>query len=181
MARSVNKVTLIGNLGNDPEMKALPSGNQVANLSIATTDSWRDKNSGEMQERTEWHRVVCFDRLAEICGQYLRKGSRVYFEGSLRTRSWEQDGQKRYTTEIVGREMMMLDGPVGAPAAHRAARRRPTRGCPQRPRAPWRRTSSTAPRRAIWRRRRLGCWRRAVNAPCPARFAPPHPPPQRPC
>ena len=110
MARSVNKVTLIGNLGNDPEMKALPSGNQVANLSIATTDSWRDRNSGEMQERTEWHRVVCFDRLAEICGQYLHKGSRIYIEGSLRTRSWEQDGQKRYTTEIIGREMMMLDG-----------------------------------------------------------------------
>ncbi len=110
MARSVNKVTLIGNLGNDPEMKALPSGSQVANLSIATTDSWRDRNSGEMQERTEWHRVVCFDRLAEICGQYLRKGSRIYIEGSLRTRSWEQDGQKRYATEIVGREMMMLDG-----------------------------------------------------------------------
>ena len=110
MARSVNKVTLIGNLGNDPEMKALPSGSQVANLSIATTDSWRDKSSGEMQERTEWHRVVCFDRLAEICGQYLKRGSRVYMEGSLRTRSWEQDGQKRYTTEIVGREMMMLDG-----------------------------------------------------------------------
>jgi len=110
MARSVNKVTLIGNLGNDPEMKALPSGNQVANLCIATTDSWRDKNSGEMQERTEWHRVVCFERLAEICGQYLRKGSRIYIEGSLRTRSWEQDGQKRYTTEIIGREMMMLDG-----------------------------------------------------------------------
>ena len=81
MARSVNKVTLIGNLGNDPEMKALPSGSQVANLSIATTDSWRDRNSGEMQERTEWHRVVCFDRLAEICGQYLRKGSRIYIEG----------------------------------------------------------------------------------------------------
>ena len=110
MARSVNKVTLIGNLGNDPEMKALPSGSQVANLSIATTDSWRDRNSGEMQERTEWHRVVCFDRLAEICGQYLRKGSRIYIEGSLRTRSWEQDGQKKYATEIVGREMMMLDG-----------------------------------------------------------------------
>jgi single-strand DNA-binding protein len=110
MARSVNKVTLIGNLGNDPEMKALPSGSQVANLSIATTDSWRDRNSGEMQERTEWHRIVCFDRLAEICGQYLRKGSRIYIEGSLRTRSWEQDGQKRYSTEIVGREMMMLDG-----------------------------------------------------------------------
>ena len=110
MARSVNKATLIGNLGNDPEMKALPSGSQVANLSIATTDSWRDRNSAEMQERTEWHRVVCFDRLAEICGQYLRKGSRIYIEGSLRTRSWEQDGQKRYATEIVGREMMMLDG-----------------------------------------------------------------------
>ena len=110
MARSVNKVTLIGNLGNDPDMKALPSGSQVANLSLATTDSWRDKNSGEMQERTEWHRVVFFDRLAEICGQYLKKGSRVYVEGNLRTRSWEQDGQKRYTTEIVGREMMMLDG-----------------------------------------------------------------------
>lgn len=110
MARSVNKVTLIGNLGNDPEMKALPSGSQVANLSIATTDSWRDKSSGEMQERTEWHRVVCFDRLAEICGQYLKRGSRIYMEGSLRTRSWEQEGQKRYTTEIVGREMMMLDG-----------------------------------------------------------------------
>jgi single-strand DNA-binding protein len=121
MARSVNKVTLIGNLGNDPEMKALTSGSQVANLSIATTDSWRDRNSGEMQERTEWHRVVCFDRLAEICGQYLRKGSRIYIEGSLRTRSWEQDGQKRYTTEIVGREMMMLDGrgegDMSAPAA----------------------------------------------------------------
>ena len=110
MARSVNKVTLIGNLGNDPEMKALPSGSQVANLSIATTDSWRDKSSGEMQERTEWHRVVCFDRLAEICGQYLKKGSRIYMEGSLRTRSWDQEGQKRYSTEIVGREMMMLDG-----------------------------------------------------------------------
>ena len=110
MARSVNKVTLIGNIGYDPDIKALPSGSQVANLSIATTDSWRDKNSGEMQERTEWHRVVFFDKLAEICGQYLKKGSRIYIEGNLRTRQWEQDGQKRYTTEIVGREMMMLDG-----------------------------------------------------------------------
>jgi single-strand DNA-binding protein len=110
MARSLNKVTLIGNLGNDPEMRALPSGSQVANLSIATTDSWRDKGSGEMQERTEWHRVVIFDRLAEIAGQYLKKGSRIYIEGSLRTRSWEQDGQKKYATEIVCRDMMMLDG-----------------------------------------------------------------------
>ena len=110
MARSLNKVTLIGNLGNDPEMRALPSGSQVANLSIATTDSWRDKGSGEMQERTEWHRVVIFDRLAEIAGQYLKKGSRIYIEGSLRTRSWEQDGEKKYATEIVCRDMMMLDG-----------------------------------------------------------------------
>ena len=109
MARSVNKVTLIGNLGNDPDMKALPSGSQVANLSIATSDSWRDKNSGEMQEKTEWHRVVFFDRMAEICGQYLKRGSRIYIEGSLRTRSWEQEGQKHYATEIVGRDMMMLD------------------------------------------------------------------------
>lgn len=132
MARSVNKVTLIGNLGNDPEMKALPSGNQVANLSIATTDSWRDRNSGEMQERTEWHRVVCFERLAEICGQYLRKGSRIYIEGSLRTRSWEQDGQKRYTTEIIGREMMMLDGRGDADMTSRA----PVQSRPQSESAP---------------------------------------------
>ena len=132
MARSVNKVTLIGNLGNDPEMKALPSGNQVANLSIATTDSWRDRNSGEMQERTEWHRVVCFERLAEICGQYLRKGSRIYIEGSLRTRSWEQDGQKRYTTEIIGREMMMLDGRGDADMTSRA----PAQSRPQSESAP---------------------------------------------
>ena len=111
MARSVNKVTLIGNLGNDPEMKALPSGSQVANLSIcnrpilgAIVTVVRCRNA------LEWHRIVCFDRLAEICGQYLRKGSRIYIEGSLRTRSWEQDGHKRYSTEIVGREMMMLDG-----------------------------------------------------------------------
>ena len=132
MARSVNKVTLIGNLGNDPEMKALPSGNQVANFSIATTDSWRDRNSGEMQERTEWHRVVCFERLAEICGQYLRKGSRIYIEGTLRTRSWEQDGQKRYTTEIIGREMMMLDGRGDADMTSRA----PVQSRPQSESAP---------------------------------------------
>lgn len=131
MARSLNKVTLIGNLGNDPEMRALPSGSQVANLSLATTDSWRDKGSGEMQERTEWHRVVVFDRLAEIAGQYLKKGSRVYIEGSLRTRSWEQDGQKKYATEIVCRDMMMLDGRGDgessgmAPAARSSAPSRP--------------------------------------------------------
>ncbi len=112
MARGINKVILVGNLGNDPEMRATNNGSQIANLSIATSESWRDKNTGEMQERTEWHRVVFFNRLAEICGQYLKKGSKVYVEGSLRTRSWEdaQSGQKRYTTEIVGAEMQMLDG-----------------------------------------------------------------------
>ena len=103
MARSVNKVTLIGNIGNDPDIKALPSGSQVANLSIATTDSWRDKNSGEMQERTEWHRVVFFDKLAEICGQYLKKGSRIYIEGNLRTRQWEQDQAGRALSSRVMR------------------------------------------------------------------------------
>ena len=109
MARSVNKVTLIGNLGNNPEMRATSMGKQVANISLATTSSWNDRNTGELQERTEWHRIVLFDRLAEIAGQYLKKGSRVYLEGTLRTRSWEQEGQKKYSTEILGRELMMLD------------------------------------------------------------------------
>lgn len=131
MARSLNKVTLIGNLGNDPEMRALPSGSQVANLSLATTDSWRDKGSGEMQERTEWHRVVVFDRLAEIAGQYLKKGSRIYIEGSLRTRSWEQDGQKKYATEIVCRDMMMLDGRGESESTGMAPASRPS--APSRP------------------------------------------------
>ena len=102
---SINKVVLIGNLRADPEVRFTAGGAQVANLRLATSEHWQDKK-GERQERTEWHRVVCFERLAEICGQYLRKGSRIYIEGSLRTRSWEQDGQKRYATEIIGREMM---------------------------------------------------------------------------
>ncbi|MGB0965607.1 MAG: single-stranded DNA-binding protein [Litorivicinus sp.] len=111
MARGVNKVILVGNLGNDPEMRATQSGSQIANLSIATSESWRDKQTGEMQEKTEWHRVVFFNRLAEIAGQYLRKGSKVYIEGKLQTRSWDDQatGQKKYMTEIVGNEMQMLD------------------------------------------------------------------------
>lgn len=110
MARGINKVILIGNLGNDPESKATNNGSTVTNLSLATSESWRDKQTGEMQERTEWHRVVMFGRLAEICAQYLRKGSKIYVEGGLRTRKWEdQNGQTRYTTEIVGNEMQMLD------------------------------------------------------------------------
>jgi len=111
MARGINKVILIGNLGQDPEVKYMPSGGSVTNISVATSETWKDKNSGQPQERTEWHRVVFFNRLAEIAGEYLRKGSKVYIEGSLRTRKWQsQDGTDRYTTEIVAAEMQMLDG-----------------------------------------------------------------------
>ncbi len=117
MARGVNKVILIGHLGADPESRAMPSGSSVANLRIATTESWRDKQSGEQQERTEWHRVALFGRLAEIASEYLRKGSQVYIEGSLRTRKWQdKQGNERYSTEIVGNEMQMLGGRGGAGA-----------------------------------------------------------------
>ena len=108
MSRGINKVTLIGNVGGDPELRALPSGGAVTNLSVATTESWKDK-SGEQVQKTEWHRLVFFNRLAEIAAEYLRKGSKVYIEGSLRTREWEKDGVKRYTTEIIASEMQMLD------------------------------------------------------------------------
>jgi len=114
MARGINKVILIGNLGGDPEVRYMPSGNAVTNVTLATSESWKDKQTGQQQERTEWHRVVFFNRLAEIAGEYLRKGSKVYVEGSLRTRKWQgQDGQDRYTTEIVASEMQMLDGRGG--------------------------------------------------------------------
>lgn len=115
---SINKVILVGNLGNDPEVKYMPNGGAVTNISIATTDSWKDKNTGDKQERTEWHRVVFFNRLAEIVGEYLRKGSQIYIEGSLRTRKWQdQSGQDKYTTEIVAKEMQMLGSRQGAGAA----------------------------------------------------------------
>lgn len=111
MARGVNKVILIGNIGQDPEVKYMPSGGAVTNVSLATSDTWKDKNTGQPQERTEWHRVVFFNRLGEIAGEYLRKGSKVYIEGALRTRKWQaQDGTDRYSTEIVASEMQMLDG-----------------------------------------------------------------------
>ncbi len=110
MARGVNKVILIGNLGADPDMRYTPNGVAVVNLSIATSESWRDKNTNEMVEQTEWHRVVCFRRLAEIAGEYLRKGSKVYIEGKLRTRKWQdQSGNDRYTTEITADSLQMLD------------------------------------------------------------------------
>lgn len=115
MARGVNKVILVGHLGQDPEVKYMPSGAAVANVSLATTESWKDKTSGEKQERTEWHRVVFFARLAEIAGEYLRKGSQVYVEGRLQTRKWQaKDGGDRYTTEVVASDMQMLGGRGGS-------------------------------------------------------------------
>jgi single-strand DNA-binding protein len=113
MARGINKVILIGNLGRDPETRYSQGGNAVTNFSVATSESWKDRQSGEQQDRTEWHNVVCFSRLAEIAGEYLKKGSKVYIEGSLRTSSWEQDGQKRYRTEVMAKELQMLDSRGG--------------------------------------------------------------------
>ena len=113
MARGVNKVILIGNLGKDPEVKFFPNGDAFCNCTVATSESWNDKQSGEKKERTEWHNVVFTKKLAEIVGQYLKKGSKVYVEGSLRTRKWEKDGVERYTTEIVVQDMQMLDGKGG--------------------------------------------------------------------
>lgn len=114
MARGINKVILVGNLGQDPETRYMPNGGAVTNFSLATTDSWNDKQSGQRQDRTEWHRIVLFNKLGEIAGQYLKKGSQVYIEGRLQTRKWQgQDGQDRYTTEIVANDMQMLGGRGG--------------------------------------------------------------------
>ena len=114
MARGINKVILVGNLGADPETRYMPSGKAVTNVRIATSEGWKDKQTGDMQERTEWHRVVLFDKLGEIAAEYLRKGSQVYIEGSLRTRKWQdKEGKDQYSTEIVAREMQMLGGRGG--------------------------------------------------------------------
>jgi single-strand DNA-binding protein len=134
MAKGINKVILIGNLGRDPEVKYLPSGSAVCNVTLATSEQWKDKESGEKKDRTEWHNVVFFGRLAEIAGEYLKKGSQVYVEGSLRTRKWQdKEGKDRYTTEIVVSDMQMLgsrgggatarydDEPTSEPAAARPA------------------------------------------------------------
>ena len=116
-SRGINKVILIGNLGQDPEVRYMPNGGAVCNLTVATSESWKDKNTGENQERTEWHRVVMFRRLAEIAGEYLRKGSKVYLEGKLQTRKWQdQQGNDRYTTEVVADQMQMLDSRGGGSA-----------------------------------------------------------------
>jgi len=124
MSKGVNKALIIGNLGADPETRYMPSGAAVTNVNIATSESWKDKLTGNKQERTEWHRVVFFNRLAEIAGEYLKKGSKVYVEGQLRTREWEKDGVKRYTTEIVAREMQMLDSASGAQNNNQAPQQR---------------------------------------------------------
>ena len=157
--RGVNKVILIGNLGRDPEVRYLPSGGAVANVTVATSESWKDKNTGAMQEQTEWHRIVFYGRLAEIAGEYLRKGSKVFVEGSLHTRKWQdkQTGQDRYSTEIKGSNLQMLDSKGGsgggasfdgddsgmpsyadfeAPAAQAPRQARPAPAAPSRPAAP---------------------------------------------
>jgi single-strand DNA-binding protein len=124
MARGINKVILVGNLGQDPETRYMPSGKAVSNIRIATSEGWKDKQTGDMQERTEWHSVVLFDKLGEIAAEYLRKGSQVYIEGSLRTRKWQdKEGKDRYTTEIVARDMQMLGARGGAGGGERAERR----------------------------------------------------------
>src|SRR2546423_4679003 len=136
MARGINKVIIIGNLGADPETRAMPSGTTVANLRVATSESWRDKQTGEQQERTEWHRVAFFGRLAEVAGEYLRKGSQVYIEGSLRTRKWQdKQGNERYSTEIIGNDMQMLGsrggGGAGSAPGPGAGAESATRGGPR--------------------------------------------------
>lgn len=110
MAKGINKVIIVGNLGQEPEIRYMPNGDAVANISVATSESWKDKQTGQKQERTEWHRIVFYRRQAEVAGEYLRKGSKVYIEGQLRTRKWQaQDGTDRYSTEIIARDMQMLD------------------------------------------------------------------------
>lgn len=137
--RGVNKVILVGNVGNDPESRSFPDGSSVTNISIATSESWKDKQTGQQQERTEWHRVVLRDRgnfrLGQIAAQYLKKGSKVYIEGSLKTRSYEKDGQKLYVTEIIADEMQMLDGRGEAGGAGNFAPQQNTNNSYQQPKA----------------------------------------------
>jgi single-strand DNA-binding protein len=132
MARGINKVILVGNLGQDPEKRAMPNGKSVTNLRIATSDSWRDKVTGEQKEQTEWHSVVFYDRLADVAAEYLRKGSKVYVEGKLRTRKWQDKatGADRYSTEILGNEMQMLDSRGSGGGGDGGGYSRPSRPAP---------------------------------------------------
>lgn len=135
MSKGINRVILIGNLGSDPEVRHMPSGAAVTNITLATSETWKDKSSGQMQERTEWHRVVFFNRLAEIAGEYLRKGSKIYAEGSLRTRKWQDNnGNDRYTTEIIASELQMLDqANNGADVVHAPVAKSTPKPPPARP------------------------------------------------
>ena len=136
MARGINKVILVGNVGVDPDVRYLPNGNAVTTLSIATSESWKDKTTGEKQDRTEWHRVVCFNRLGEIAGEYVRKGSKLYVEGSLRTRKWQdQQGQDRYTTEIIAADIQMLDSKGSGSSNYDEMPQAQYSSSPQRPNA----------------------------------------------
>ena len=128
MANGVNRVIIIGNIGQDPETKFLPSGEAVTNISVATSESWKDKQSGERKDRVEWHRVTAFGRLAEIISELCHKGSKVYLSGSLRTRKWEKDGQTHYTTEIVAKEMQLLDRKEGGAEKQQQSGRQPEPG-----------------------------------------------------
>lgn len=140
MARGINKAIIVGNVGQDPEVRYMPSGSAVAELSVATTEQWKDKNSGEKQERTEWHRITFFGRLAEIVGEYIRKGSQIYVEGSIRTEKWQdKQGNDRYTTKIIANEMQMLGGRTGGSAGF-------NQDAPQQQqRAPQQQASAAAP------------------------------------
>jgi single-strand DNA-binding protein len=144
MARGINKVILVGNLGADPETRYMPSGKAVTNIRIATSEGWKDKQTGDQQERTEWHAIVLYDKLGEISAEYLRKGSQVYIEGSLRTRKWQdKEGKDRYTTEIIAREMQMLGGRGGAAAG--GGETRPARAMGQQPQSEERSPPPSAP------------------------------------
>ena len=135
--KSVNKVVIVGNLGKDPEMKYLQNGNAVANLTIATSESWKDKQTGERKDKTEWHRVVVFQKLGEMCGEYLIKGSKIYLEGKLQTRKWQgQDGQDKYTTEIVVDKIELMDGGKPKDGAQQAQPQQQYNQAPQQQRAP---------------------------------------------
>lgn len=134
MSNGINKVIIVGNLGRDPETKYMPSGGAVTNIAVATSESWKDKTTGQRVEKSEWHRIVFFNRLAEIAGEYLKKGSKVYIEGQLRTRKWDKDGTDMYTTEIVAKEMQMLDsrGQGGQQGGQQAPRQQaPRQAAPQ--------------------------------------------------
>jgi len=134
MARGINKVIVVGNLGQDPDTRYMPSGSAVTNITVATNESWKDKQTGEQKDRTEWHKVAFFGRLAEIAAEYLRKGSQVYVEGKLRTRKWQdKDGNDRYTTEIVADEMQMLGGRGGAGGGAPMRNDAPSQGAPSSP------------------------------------------------